>query len=90
MSAELAQDSVNEEVSNINKSSNETESKSREVSPKLIVGGKKYGRRSRPQSAAPFDSSQSDSEDDSKTEHSRSRNSQRVSVSDCTRFDCRN
>lgn len=90
MSAELAQESVNKEVSDINKCSNETESKSREVSPKLIVGGKKYGRRSRPQSAAPFDSSQSDSEDDSKAEKSRSRNSQRVSVSDCTRFNCRN
>lgn len=39
-------------------------SKSREVSPKLVVRGKKYGRRSRPQSAAPFESSQSDSEED--------------------------
>lgn len=41
-----------------------TESKSREVSPKLVVRGKKYGRRSRPQSAAQFESSQSDSEED--------------------------
>lgn len=40
------------------------ESKSREVSPKLVVRGKKYGRRSRPQSVAPFESSQSDSEED--------------------------
>lgn len=38
--------------------------KSREVSPKLVVRGKKYGRRSRPQSVAPFESSQSDSEED--------------------------
>lgn len=42
----------------------DTESKSREVSPKLVVRGKKYGRRSRPQSAAQFESSQSDSEED--------------------------
>lgn len=40
------------------------DSKSREVSPKLVVRGKKYGRRSRPQSVAPFESSQSDSEED--------------------------
>lgn len=40
------------------------EAKSREVSPKLVVRGKKYGRRSRPQSVAPFESSQSDSEED--------------------------
>lgn len=39
-------------------------SKSREVSPKLVVRGKKYGRRSRPQSVAAFESSQSDSEED--------------------------
>lgn len=38
--------------------------KSREVSPKLVVRGKKYGRRSRPQSVAAFESSQSDSEED--------------------------
>lgn len=37
-------------------------SKSREVSPKLVVAGKKYGRRSRPQSAAFDTSSQSDSD----------------------------
>lgn len=36
--------------------------KSREVSPKLVVAGKKYGRRSRPQSAAFDTSSQSDSD----------------------------
>lgn len=41
-----------------------SESKSREVSPKLVVRGKKYGRRSRPQSVAAFESSQSDSEED--------------------------
>lgn len=41
-----------------------TASKSREVSPKLVVRGKKYGRRSRPQSVAAFESSQSDSEED--------------------------
>lgn len=40
------------------------EAKSREVSPKLVVRGKKYGRRSRPQSVAAFESSQSDSEED--------------------------
>lgn len=82
MSADTTQESsFNEEVNDINKNKNESESKSREVSPKLIVGGKKYGRRSRPQSAASFDSSQSDSEEDSKaTDRSRSRNSQRVSV----------
>ncbi|XP_037048252.1 blastoderm-specific protein 25D isoform X5 [Bradysia coprophila] len=38
------------------------QSPSREVSPKFIVGGKKYGRRSRPQSAS-FDS-QSDSDNE--------------------------
>lgn len=42
----------------------DNESRSREVSPKLVVRGKKYGRRSRPQSAAQFESSQSDSEED--------------------------
>lgn len=42
----------------------QNDSKSREVSPKLVVRGKKYGRRSRPQSAAMFESSQSDSEGD--------------------------
>lgn len=81
MSTEIAQEtSFNKEVNDINKNSNQIESKSREVSPKLIVGGKKYGRRSRPQSAVAFDSSQSDSEEDSTaTDRSRSRNSQRVS-----------
>lgn len=39
-------------------------SKSREVSPILVVAGKKYGRRSRPQSAAAFDSSSSHSDSD--------------------------
>lgn len=40
-------------------------SPSREVSPKLIVGTKKYGRRSRPQSVVTiFDSSQSDTDND--------------------------
>lgn len=60
-------DDQNDEVNaiiTINKNQNVNESKSREVSPKLVVGGKKYGRRSRPQSAAPFESSQSDSEED--------------------------
>lgn len=46
------------------KTSNTNDSKSREVSPKLVVRGKKYGRRSRPQSAAMFESSQSDLEED--------------------------
>lgn len=43
-----------------------TASPSREVSPKFIVDGKKYGRRSRPPSAA-FDSSQSESENEYNT-----------------------
>lgn len=51
-----------DEVDDINKNGANSESKSREVSPKLVVGSKKYGRRSRPQSAA-FDSSQSDSDE---------------------------
>lgn len=53
----------NDEVTDIIRNEN-GESKSREVSPKLVVGGRKYGRRSRPQSAVAFDSSQSDSDDD--------------------------
>lgn len=60
-------DDHNDEVNTIvkiNKDQCVSESKSREVSPKLVVGGRKYGRRSRPQSAAPFESSQSDSEED--------------------------
>lgn len=56
----------NDEVTDIIRNEN-GESKSREVSPKLVVGGRKYGRRSRPQSAVAFDSSQSDSEDDQQT-----------------------
>ncbi|KAL5280441.1 NINL family protein [Megaselia abdita] len=40
----------------------------REVSPKLIVGNKKYGRRSVPQSIINSDSSESDSEDEEHTE----------------------
>lgn len=42
----------------------ELSSKSREVSPILVVAGKKYGRRSRPQSAATFGSSSSHSDSD--------------------------
>lgn len=53
----------NDEVTDIVRNEN-GESKSREVSPKLVVGGKKYGRRSRPQSAVAFDSSPSESDDD--------------------------
>lgn len=53
----------NDEVTDIVRNGN-GESKSREVSPKLVVGGRKYGRRSRPQSAVAFDSSQSESDDD--------------------------
>lgn len=50
-------------TSNVNNNS-KNDSQSREVSPKLVVRGKKYGRRSRPQSAAMFESSQSDSDGD--------------------------
>lgn len=59
-------DDTNDEISIAleQNTSCDNESKSREVSPKLVVRGKKYGRRSRPQSAAQFDSSQSDSEED--------------------------
>lgn len=55
---------VNDEIDDINKTLPNNEPKSREVSPKLVVGGKKYGRRSRPQSATAFESSESDSEED--------------------------
>lgn len=59
------------------------QSPSREVSPKFIVGGKKYGRRSRPQSAS-FDS-QSDSDNEYLTQNdqqnSNTMKSQKVSTS---------
>lgn len=55
----------------------------REVSPKFVVGGKKYGRRSRPQSAS-FDS-QSDSDNEYSTQddqqNSKTMKSQKVSTS---------
>lgn len=72
--ATTAESSFAEEFNRIDK--NSSESRSREVSPKLVVGGKKYGRRSRPHSAIAFDS-QSDSEEESKSRSSKS--SQRVS-----------
>lgn len=59
------------------------QSPSREVSPKFIVGGKKYGRRSRPQSAS-FDS-QSDSDNEYLTQNDQQNSnimkSQKVSTS---------
>lgn len=57
------QNNDSDEVIDIIKNEN-GELKSREVSPKLVVGGRKYGRRSRPQSAVAYDSSQTDSDDD--------------------------
>lgn len=69
----------NDEVTDIIRNEN-SESKSREVSPKLVVGGRKYGRRSRPQSAVSFDSSPSESDEDQ-----RAANDQNSSAADKVR-----
>lgn len=63
---EYCNDAENTALANTsnNNNNNKNDSKSREVSPKLVVRGKKYGRRSRPQSAAMLESSQSDSDYD--------------------------
>lgn len=63
---EFFDDAENIDLANAsnNNNNNKNDSKSREVSPKLVVRGKKYGRRSRPQSAAMLESSQSDSDGD--------------------------
>lgn len=61
-------------------------SKSREVSPKLVVAGKKYGRRSRPQSVA-FDSlHQSDSDESDHSTNEKKSNSKSQTVSTIVKF----
>lgn len=61
----------------------------REISPKLIVGNKKYGRRSVPQSVIQTDSSESDSEDEEATERysRRSQKPQKSVFRSCSQSD---
>lgn len=76
----------NDEVNTIIQCRADGETKSREVSPKLVVGGKKYGRRSRPQSAIAFNSSPSESDDDDEQHQSaHDRNANNNTASDKVR-----
>lgn len=59
-------------------SSNSSGSPSREVSPKYVVAGKKYGRRSRPASGAFDDMSSSDTDADATAAAPASLNQQRI------------